>query len=237
MDSSELALLLGTLAGGAGGYFGGKNRRKREREERREDILDARELEKEILAEEKYEEDTKRYKREGRFTEGPQRGELEDPGFWDMFGAEHDPVHDWVEEKFGLGAADFFTGTTAYDTSDPIDQRIRNPESENFVENRDHNFLTDWGVLPWASMIIPGLGMAPMAARLGMGAAGTGMKAMKGLDWLGRGMGAVGTAGAAAPSLFNSSGVDPTEYMYNKGGRVEYNQGGIVDLYKKLNRG
>jgi hypothetical protein len=142
-----------------------------------------------------------------------------------MFGAEHDPVHDWVEEKFGLGAADFFTGTTAYDTSDPIDQRIRNPESENFVENRDHNFLTDWGVLPWASMIIPGLGMAPMAARLGMGAAGTGMKAMKGLDWLGRGMGAVGTAGTAGQS------------MYNKGGRVRYNQGGIVDLYRSMNRG
>ena len=126
---------------------------------------------KKIKEEEEYEADTARFKREGRFTEGPKRGEIENPTLMDMFGAEYDPIHDFLEENIGLTAANLLTGTTAYDTNLPIDERIRTPESENFVENRSNDFLTDFGALPYLAMM-PGVAPALLGgtgAALGVG--------------------------------------------------------------------
>ena len=248
MDSSELALLLGLGLGGFGGYLGNQRRRDREREDRKQDILDDIEIakllqeeEKKILEQEKYDADTKKFKREGRFTEGDRRGELENPGFFDMFGAEYDPVHDFIEENLGLRAADILTGTTAYDTSLPIDERIRNPESENFVENRANNFLTDFGALPYLAMI-PGLapatlggigtalgarGLMSLAPRLTGGMSGLGSRMMANLkNYLRPSTG--GAPSGTAPSIpaMAYGGM-------NQGGRVGLAEGsderGVID--------
>lgn len=187
MNSEDLALLLGLVGGGFGGYFGSKRKEERERANKKQDALDAIELEKllaeerkKIREEEEYEADTARFKREGRFTEGDRRGEIENPTLMDMFGAEYDPIHDFLEENIGLTAADLLTGTTAYDTNLPIEERIRNPESENFVENRSNNFLTDFGALPYAALI-PGVAPALLGgtgAALGVGAGARGLAAL-----------------------------------------------------------
>ena len=248
MDSSELALLLGLGLGGFGGYLGNQRRRDREREDRKQDILDdieiaklLKEEEKKILEQEKYDADTKKFKREGRFTEGDRRGELENPGFFDMFGAEYDPVHNFLEENIGLGAANLLTGTTAYDTSLPIDERIRNPESENFVENRANNFLTDFGALPYLAMV-PGLapatlggigtalgarGLMSLAPRLTGGMSGLGSRMMANLkNYLRPSTG--GAPSGTAPSIpaMAYGGM-------NQGGRVGLSQGtnerGVID--------
>ena len=236
MDSSDLALLLGLGLGGFGGYLGNQRRRDREREDRKQDILDDIEIakllqeeEKKILEQEKYDADTKKFKREGRFTEGDRRGELENPGFFDMFGAEYDPVHDYIEENFGLRAADFLTGTTAYDTSLPIDERIRNPESENFVENRANNFFTDFGVLPYSPLLTMIPGLAPAT----LGGIGTALGA-RGLMSLAPGVGSRMMANlknylrpstGGAPSGTAPSIPSMAYSGMNQGGRVGLSQG------------
>ena len=226
MDSSDLAMLLGLVGGGAGAYFGGQRRKERERADKKQDMLDELEMakllrdeEKKILEEEQFEADTKRFKREGRELEGPRRGELIDPSLWDMFGGEYDPLHELMERTVGLDAANWTLGTTDYDTSLPIDQRIRNPESENFVENRANNFISDTGLLGLGSMLIPGVGLA----RLG----GLGAKAaFKGLGPLSKWFKGRGAGAAATPIT------DPSRLL-----PAPYNQGGIVDAYRSMNRG
>ena len=123
--------LLGLGLGGAGAFAANRfsqsnaeERRKRLRDEERAYQKQIKEEDKAEREAEEILEQNKEYKREGRFTEGDRRGELIDPGIMDMFGAEHDPVHDWIEGLGGQTMADILTGTTAYDTSLPIDERI-----------------------------------------------------------------------------------------------------------------
>ena len=52
MDSSDLAMLLGLVGGGAGAYFGGQRRRERERADKKQDMLDSAELQRQLLRDE-----------------------------------------------------------------------------------------------------------------------------------------------------------------------------------------
>ena len=49
MNSEDLALLLGLVGGGFGGYYGGKRREERERENKKQDVLDAADLQRQLL--------------------------------------------------------------------------------------------------------------------------------------------------------------------------------------------
>jgi len=232
MKQEELMALIGLVGGLGGSYLMGERADRKAKDKKKQDILDEielakllREEEKKIREEENYELDTKRFKREGRFTEGDRRGEIKNPGFFDMFGAEYDPVHNFIEDKFGLGAADFFTGTTAYDTSLPMDQRIRNPESEEFVENRSNNFLTDFGILPYT--VIPGAGpvAGALAARLGLSGLrklGPGM-----MSSLGSFLNRKPTAAAGGPFPPPGPTFSTLLPTYNDGGRVNMDDGGL----------
>jgi len=225
MNSEDLALLLGVLGGGFAGHFGSKRRREREREDKKLDREEEREWLKEIRAEEKFEAESDALKAAGRISDDSERrGELKDPNtFYNMMfnPSESDPLH----EMMGGGTlADIFLGPTKY--SDPDYRSIDNP---NYVHNPEENMFNTSGVLGNLSMLIPGFGLAGAGARLGSKMISPMMKSLSRL----RG----GTPGAAATSPTKLPGSWPFSTGMNQGGRVEYNQGGIVDLYKRMNRG
>ena len=221
MNSEDLALLLGVLGGGAFGHFGAKRGREREREEKKLDREEEKEWLKEIRAEEKFEAESDAFKAAGRISDDSERrGELKDPNtlYNMMFNpSESDPFH----EMMGGGTlADIILGPTKY--SDPDYRSIDNP---NYVHNPEENMFNTSGVLGNMSMLIPGFGLAGAGARIGSKMISPMMKALSRL----RG----GTPGAAATSPTKLPGSWPFSTGMNQGGRVRYNQGGIVDLYKK----
>jgi len=225
MNSEDLALLLGVLGGGFAGHFGSKRRREREREDKKLDREEEREWLKEIRAEEKYEAESDALKAAGRISDDSERrGELKDPNtFYNMMfnPSESDPLH----EAMGGGKfADVILGPTKYSDSD-----YRSIDNPNYVHNPEENMFNTTGVVGPLSMLIPGFGWAGAGARLGSKMISPMMKSLSRL----RG----GTPGAAATSPTKLPGSWPFSPGMNQGGRVEYNQGGIIDLYKKLNRG
>ena len=226
MNSEDLALLLGVLGGGFAGHFGSKRRREREREDKKLDREEEREWLKEIRAEEKYEAESDALKAAGRISDDSERrGELKDPNtFYNMMfnPSESDPLH----EAMGGGKfADVILGPTKYSDSD-----YRSIDNPNYVHNPEENMFNTSGVLGNLSMLIPGFGLAGAGARLGSKMISPMMKSLSRL----RG-GTPGAAAATSPTKLPGSW--PFSPGMNQGGRIEYNQGGIVDLYKRLNRG
>ena len=117
--------------------------------------------------------------------------------------SESDPFH----EMMGGGTlADIILGPTKY--SDPDYRSIDNP---NYVHNPEENMLNTTGVVGPLSMLIPGFGLAGAGARIGSKMISPMMKALSRL----RGRGATPIT-------------DPSRLL-----PAPYNQGGIVDLYKK----
>ena len=210
MNSEDLALLLGLIGGGFGGYFGGKSRDERERTQKKEDREEAAEFErklaKQLREDARIEAETEKFKQEGRYTEGDNRGELKNPNSLYNFlfnPSESDPFH----EMLGGGVlADSILGTTAYD-----DPNIRYQQREDFVANPDVNFLTTTGALGLGSLLIPG-GAAVRALQLG--------------KYLPRMFGGARGATSATPIT------DPTRLLaspMNQGGRVGYDNGGSIE--------
>ena len=169
MNSEDLALLLGLVGGGFGGYFGSKRKEERDRAQKKEDREDLAKFERELAAQlredARLEAETEKFREQGRFTEGDNRGELKNPNSLYNFlfnPSESDPIH----EMLGGGTlADALVGTTAYD-----DPNIRNQQREDFVANPEDNFLTTTGGLGLASLAIPGMGLlrgAGLASKLG----------------------------------------------------------------------
>jgi len=261
MDSSDWALLLGTLGGGLGGYLGGQKRAERAKSQSDSEFENWKKMvdyERELAAEDraraKEEAEIAQLESEGRITEGERRGELVDPNslsnmifnpgesdpLWEMLAGGAEPTSEWRENM-----ADVLLGTRDYD-----DPNIRNKENEAFVANPDQNWFNDMSPFMWASMFMPGVGPAALMGRLGLaGAKGLGSlgpKMMGGLSkYLGRGRGA-----ASIPSVSsNPSRLIPNASVYNQGGRVGYAEGtderGIldrvgdvaVDYWTRLRRG
>ena len=230
MDSSDWALLLGTLGGGLGGYFGGQKRAARESDSEFENwkrMVDyERELAEEDRARAKEEAEIAQLESEGRITEGERRGELVDPNslsnmifnpgesdpLWEMLAGGAEPTSEWRENM-----ADVLLGTRDYD-----DPNIRNKENEAFVANPDQNWFNDMSPFMWASMFMPGVGPAALMGRLGLAGA-------RGLGSLGSKM--MGGRGAASLPSVSSN---PSRLIPNAS---VYNQGGIVDSYRSMNRG
>ena len=214
MNSEDLALLLGLIGGGFGGYFGGKSRDERERTQKKEDREEAAEFErklaKQLREDARIEAETEKFKQEGRYTEGDNRGELKNPNSLYNFlfnPSESDPFHEMLG---GGGLADSILGTTAYD-----DPNIRYQQREDFVANPDDNFLTTTGALGLGSLLIPG-GAAVRALQLG--------------KYLPRMFGGARGATSATPIT------DPTRLLaspMNQGGRVGYDNGGSIEDYYK----
>jgi hypothetical protein len=177
MNSEDLALLLGLVGGGFGGYFGSKRKEERERAQKKEDREDLAKFERELAAQlredARLEAETEKFREQGRFTEGENRGELKNPNSLYNFlfnPSESDPIHEMLS-KTGItlpgnvSLADALVGTTAYD-----DPNIRNQQREDFVANPESNFFNDTGALGLASLLVPGgalLRGAGMASKLG----------------------------------------------------------------------
>jgi hypothetical protein len=140
MNSEDLALLLGLVGGGFGGYFGSKRKEERERAQKKEDREDLAKFERELAAQlredARLEKETEKFREQGRFTEGENRGELKNPNSLYNFlfnPSESDPIHEMlglVEHYQVVSLADALVGTTAYD-----DPNIRNQQREDFVAN------------------------------------------------------------------------------------------------------
>jgi len=247
MDSSDWALLLGTLGGGLGGYLGGQKRAERAKSQSDSEFENWKKMvdyERERAAEDraraKEEAEIAQLESEGRITEGERRGELVDPNslsnmifnpgesdpLWEMLAGGAEPTSGWRENM-----ADVLLGTRDYD-----DPNIRNKENEAFVANPDQNWFNDMSPLMWASMFVPGVGPAALMGRLGLaGAKGLGSlgpRMMGGLSkYLGGGRGATSIPSVSS----NPSRLIPNASVYNQGGRVGYDNGGsIEDYYKPL---
>ena len=232
MNSEDLALLLGLVGGGFGGYFGSKRKEERERAQKKEDREDLAKFERELAAQlredARLEAETEKFREQGRFTEGDNRGELKNPNSLYNFlfnPSESDPIHEMLS-KTGItlpgnvSLADALVGTTAYD-----DPNIRNQQREDFVANPESNFFNDTGALGLASLLVPGgalLRGAGLASKLGP-------SMMAGLSRM------FGGRGATTPIT------DPARLLpapMNQGGRVGLGVGGdpmdMADIIKLL---
>ena len=170
MDSSDWALLLGALGGGAGAYFGGKKRAAREDEK-----LDK------ILAATTTPTDTDT---DPDTDTGPNPNLIGD--FWNLLGGGIDGNPDTFFNEGGV-------------VPKPKRGLVDEPGGYAGIKDYINPFQLKMKAVPMQNELIDlmyggGHGIADILSNLGM-------------------------------------------YFYNQGGRVEYNQGGIVDLYKKLNRG
>ena len=241
MDSSDWALLLGTLGGGLGGYLGGQKRAERAKSQSDSEFENWKKMvdyERELAAEDraraKEEAEIAQLESEGRITEGERRGELVDPNslsnmifnpgesdpWWETIAGGAEPTSEWRKNM-----ADVLLGTRDYD-----DPNIRNKENEAFVANPDQNWFNDMSPLMWASMFVPGVGPAALMGRLGLaGAKGLGSlgpRMMGGLSkYLGGGRGATSIPSVSS----NPSRLIPNASVYNQGGRVGYDNGGSIE--------
>ena len=178
MDSSDLAMLLGLVGGGAGAYFGGQRRRERERADKKQDMLDSAELQRQLLR------DEITFKKEL---------EAEEKAAAEKYDAEHFDLWD--------DTVDLFTDPfKSYEYGKPV-----NPDSSTFIPLPGNPFNDPRQNDPfWGLDLIPGTSF----------------------EWDQQSKDMWSNAPARNPDMFK-----------NQGGRIEYNQGGIVDLYRRMNRG
>jgi|TARA_R100001443_G_scaffold37125_1_gene50900 hypothetical protein len=215
MTQEELMGLIGVLGGLGGSYFLGGKKEDRELERKIKEAKLIAEAEAEIREKEYAKAETraenKQFRKEGRYTEGDKRGELKNPNSLYNFifnPSESDPFH----EMLGGGViADSILGTTAYD-----DPAIRNQEREDFVANPENNFLTDTGALGLGSLFIPGFGLLRGANALSK----LGPSMMANLSKM---------FGGARGATSVTPITDPSRLlpMYNDGGRVNMDDGGL----------
>jgi len=212
MNSEDLALLLGVLGGGFLGHHGGKKRAAREK-----DML---ELMlgggKDETDEEPEESENIVYDPEGTAVD---KGE---PGLFN-FSGYHDPIHDLITvgddpESFSNNLSDFLIG---------LEKPQYNEEGELIKGDPNENWFNTMGALPYLMMMkggIPGL----IAGGTGLGYQGMSSFAPEFTQkWVDKPIG-------QGWDWTKNKTIQGWNNLMNYEG---FNQGGIVDLYKRMNRG